>query len=498
MEYFLAIDAGTGSGKCLIFDREGTVRARAAEPWSYEVTPDPELPSVNWAAFDPQAFWATLCRCIRAALEQARVSPRQIAGVAATSQREACVFVGPNGTEVYAGPNIDARGFREGLEVLQSFGAERLYQATGHSAPFIFPLCRYLWYRKQGGAEVARILMMNDWIHWRLTGEFVAEPSNATESMLFDITRRTWSDEILDAFCIPRWILPEVHQPGEHVGEVRPEVGNDTGLMAGTPVFVGGADTQCSLLGAGALDPGVVGAILGTTTPIQAVTDQLQLDPQATLWAGCHVVPGRWVLESNAGDTGDAYRWLVELLGQQPSHEEARSQLEARAAACSDTSAMLFIGPSIFDVQRMALRRPGGILFPYPTLHVRPSAGEIARAFFESIAFAVRANLEQLERVLGGSSYRLILSGGMTRSPTLLRIVADVLGREIEVALEAESAALGCAILGASGGRVEGLRQTARAWVRHDIVQPSGAVEQYMTRYRKWRQLYEEFFHLEL
>lgn len=498
MEYFLAVDAGTGSGKCLIFDREGTLRARAAEPWSYEVTPDPELPSVKWFAFDPQAFWATLCRCMRTALEQAGVAPSEIAGIAATSQREACVFVGQNGTEVYAGPNVDARGFREGLEVLQSFGAERLYQATGHSAPFIFPLCRYLWYRKQGGAEVTRILMMNDWIHWRLTGEFVAEPSNATESMMFDIARRTWSDEILHAFGIPRSILPEVHQPGEQVGQVQPEVAKETGLMAGTPVFVGGADTQCSLLGAGVLDPGAIGATLGTTTPIQAVTEELCLDPQATLWAGCHVVPGRWVLESNAGDTGDAYRWLIELLGQNQSDETTRSRLEAWAEACPDTSAILFIGPSVFDIQRIALRRPGGILFPYPTLHVRPSAGEIVRAFFESIGFALRANLEQLERVLGGNTYRLILSGGMTRNPVLLRIVATVLGRSIEVALEAESAALGCAILTASGGRAERLRQTVRAWVRHDIVEPTGAVEQYTTRYQTWRRLYEEFFRLEL
>ncbi|MCX8071944.1 MAG: FGGY-family carbohydrate kinase [Candidatus Binatia bacterium] len=498
MDFFLAIDAGTGSGKCVVFDAHGKLRARAAEEWTYEVTPDPELPSVKWFSFNPNAFWATLCRCIRAAVEQAGAAPKDIAGIAATSQREACVFVDHRGIEVYAGPNIDARGFREGMDVLQVFGAERLYRITGHSAPFIFPLCRYLWYRKRSESEVSRILMMNDWIHWRLTGEFVSEPSNATESMLFDVAGRTWAAQILEAFSIPRSLLPDIRQPGEQAGNLRADVAETLGLLPGTPVFVGGADTQCSLLGAGVLDPGVVGATLGTTTPVQAVTDELCLDPQSSLWAGCHVVPDRWVLESNAGDTGDAYRWLIDLLrGDQP-HEVARTQLEAAAAACPDTSAILFVGPSVFDIQRIALRRPGGILFPYPTLHVRPSAKELMRAFFESVGFALRANLEQLERVLGTPPRRIVLSGGMTRNLALLRILADVLGRPLQVANEPESAALGCAILMASGGNLDKLRSTAQSWVQHQTLEPAPNCERYAARYETWRRLYEQFFDLEL
>ncbi|GIW44576.1 MAG: xylulokinase [Candidatus Binatia bacterium] len=498
MELFLTLDAGTGSGKCLLFDAKGGLRARATEPWGYEVSPDPELPSVKWFSFDPEKFWEALCRCIQAALRQAQAEPGRIVGVAATSQREACVFLDASGKEVYAGPNLDARGFREGLEVLQSFGAERLYRVTGHSAPFIFPLARYLWYRKGGGPPVRRILMMNDWIHWRLTGEFVSEPSNATESMLFDVGSRTWSDEILNAFEIPRSILPELCQPGEQAGRVSREAAKRTGLLAGTPVFVGGADTQCSLLGAGVIEPGAAGATLGTTTPIQVVTERLCLDPDANLWAGCHVIPERWVLESNAGDTGDAYRWLIELLGGGEEVEKARERLESAAAACSDPSAVLFVGPSIFEIHRLALRRPGGILFPYPTLHVRPSAGELVRAFLESVGFALRANLEQLARVVGGALGQIVLSGGMTRNPTLVRIIADILDQPIFVARQAESAALGCAILVASQGQTDRMRALSRAWVQLDTVEPTEGSQRYASRYATWRRLYEDFFQLEL
>src|SRR5262249_35265269 len=161
--------------------------------------------------------------------------------IAATSQREGCVFLDAHGAELYAGPNLDARAFMEGLDVLNTLGAERLYQITGHSAPFIFPIARYLWFRKHATAVVAHLLMINDWLTYRLSGELTAEPSNATESMLFDLRARTWSDEILSTFDISAQILPSMRRSGERVGTLTAAAAASTGLRAGTPVYVGGA-----------------------------------------------------------------------------------------------------------------------------------------------------------------------------------------------------------------------------------------------------------------
>src|SRR5262245_42925608 len=188
-------------------------------------------------SFDAEAFWQILARCVRAALGQAAVSPSDVIGVATTSQREGCVFLAGDGRELYAGPNLDSRGFMEGLEVLGSLGPQRLYAITGHSAPFIFPLARYLWYRKQGGEAVARILMINDWMSFRLCGAPTAEPSNASESMLFDFRAREWSEEILAHFEVPAGILPPIVASGAAIGTVRADAAAATGLRAGTPVF---------------------------------------------------------------------------------------------------------------------------------------------------------------------------------------------------------------------------------------------------------------------
>ncbi len=499
MDAFVALDAGTGGGKCVIFDRHARILGAHWEPWSYELRVDPEVPFVREFSFSAPAFWQTLCSCAHAALIKAALTPSDVVGIAATSQREGCVFLDAHGTEIYAGPNLDARAFRQGLEVLEVLGAQRLYQITGHSAPFIFPLARYLWFRAHGTTRVAHLLMISDWITYRLSGELCAEPSNATESMLFDLRARRWSEEILSTFRIPAAVLPVVRRPGEHVGALNPAAAAATGLHAGTPVFVGGADTQCSLLGAGAMAPGATAAILGTTTPVQTVVDRATFDPQANLWAGCHVVPDRWVLESNAGDTGGAYLWLLDLVsGGSPRHELYRlgDQLAAHAVGAPT---MMFIGPTVFNVMKMRFNRPGGMLFPFPVLHVRPDRAAFVRAFMESVGYTLRANLEQLTAVTGHDPAALTLGGGMTRSGVLTGIITDIAGLPVSVAEEAESAALGCAILIAANDDRDGLAGATRAMVRHKHIKPDPDTQaRYVAPYAKWRELYDALDELEL
>lgn len=499
MSAFLVLDAGTGGGKCVIFDATGKRLGAHREPWGYELRVNPDVPFVKEFSFQAPAFWEILSRCVRAAVTQAGIAAGEIAGIAATSQREGCVFLDADGNEIYAGPNIDARGFAEGIEILNTLGPERLYQITGHSAPFIFPLARYLWFRKHSTQRVAHVLMISDWLTYRLSGELATEPSNATESMLFDLKARDWSEEILSTFEVPRDILPPVRRSGERVGTLSKAAAAATGLQAGTPIFVGGADTQCSLLGAGAIDAGASAATLGTTTPVQTVTTHALFDPRASLWAGCHVVADRWVLESNAGDTGDAYLWLLDLINPQAPRDEVFRLGDQLAGECFGPPTMMFVGPTVFDLTQMRFNRPGGILFPFPAMHVRPDRATLVRAFLESIGFALRANLAQLAAVTGEPANVLTLSGGMTRSAILTRIVTDIVGVHVRVAEEPESAALGCAILMAAHGVPGEVTRRARTMVRHTPLEPHGERhEQYEAPYTKWRELYNRLGDTEL
>jgi sugar (pentulose or hexulose) kinase len=493
MPAYVTLDAGTGGGKCVIFDERGRVLGAHREPWSYDLGFNPELPFVKEFSFSAPAFWDILCRCVRAAVTQAGTDAAEVAGIAATSQREGCVFLDAHGDEIYAGPNLDARGFKEGIEILDRMGGERLYQITGHTAPFIFPLARYLWFRKHSTRTVSRLLMISDWLTYRLSGELAAEPSNATESMLFDLKRRCWSEEILSVFDIPRSVLPPLRCSGERVGTLTPAAAAAIGLKADTPVFIGGADTQCSLLGAGVVDAEETGATLGTTTPVQTVVSPVVLDPEANLWAGCHVVPDRWVLESNAGDTGDAYLWLLDLIGGGLPCEDLYRLGEQLAAGRFGPPTMMFVGPTVFNLLKMNPHRPGGILFAFPSVHARPDRGALVRAFMESVGYALRANLDQVARIRGRPATELTLSGGMSRSTVLTHVIADIVGVPVRVAEEPESAALGCAVLLAANGTKDGLPAAVRTMVRHRPVEPDTArQEEYEAPFAKWRDLYNQ------
>jgi autoinducer 2 (AI-2) kinase len=492
----LTLDAGTGSGRSVAFDLQGRPLASAQEPFEYRCFSDPAMPFLRGFDLDPDAFWGVLARCARAVMARLPAGTR-VRGVIATSQREGCVFLDQHGKVLYAGPNVDARAVAEGMEVQELIGSERLHAVTGHAPPYIFPLARYLWFRKHHDASRIRsLLMLNDWITYLLSGEHVAEHSNAGESMLYDVTRRDWSAELLAELAIPTAILPPLREAGSPAGTVTAGAAAATGIPRGTPVYVGGADTESALLGSGVHQTGQTGAVLGTTSPVQMVTDRPIIDAAAKLWTSCHVVPDRWVLESNAGDTGGAYRWLLELVcGGTDAAAHATAEAAMAAAEERTRQVVCHLGPVIFDLGDMSPFKPAALLFRFPLLHVdRPARGEILHGFIDSIAFAIRGNCEQLEAASRQRIPLLTVSGGMTQSPTLTRVLADTLGIPVAVGTVPESASLGSAILAAVGMGVHptiGDAVAAMTDVRR--VDPDGErMADYAERYRKWREIYDQ------
>jgi len=137
--------------------------------------------------------------------------------------------------------------------------------------------------------------------------------------------------------------------------------------------------------------------------------------------------------------------------------------------------------------------KPAGVLFRFPLLHVdRPNRGELLRSYIESVAFAIRGNCEQIAEVIGQPIPLLTVSGGMTQSPTLTRVLANTLGTPVDVASLAESASLGCAILAAVGAGAYGdVTEAVQAMTRVRRVDPEPASRaEYEDRYRKWREVY--------
>ena len=439
--YVAVLDAGTSSLRCFVFDARGRISSSRSEAWSYLATPDS---SPYAREFDTERVWQTACGLLQGAIQDARATPRQVAAVTATSQRQGVVFLDRDGREIYAGPNIDLRAVFEGGAIDEQMG-DRVYRTTGHTPSFLLAPAKLRWFQLQAPeayARIASVLPLADWLVFRLSGTLVSEPSLAAEAGLLDITRRQWCTDILDDLgLVGNGHIPVVGA-GEVAGGLREAISAETGIAAGTPVTLAGADTQCGLLGMGVWKERQAGIVAGWSAPLQMVTDQPRLAPARETWAGCHVTPKAWVLESGSGDAGDSYRWLADMLWGRGPGSFDDMDAEAASVPSGAEGTLAFLGPSRMDMGNVGLRQ-GGILFPVPMTVTQPDRGHLTRAAMEGIAYALRQNLQQAETIAGQAAKDIAVGGGMTRSSTWTEILVNVLGRPVRVSPTPQASALG-------------------------------------------------------
>jgi len=501
-EIVIVLDAGTGGGRAVAVDKTGKVRAYSYRQWSYFEPPGLEMIANE---FTPDEFRAIIAERCREVME--RIDPASVIAVTATSMREGCVFLDEDGRALYGGSNRDARGILYASEVEELLGKERVYTETGHWPPFLFMPARLYWFREDAPEirdKIAGALMINDWLIRWLSGKAVGEPTNAGESMLFNIDRREWSEEMLKAAGVDRSILPPVEPCGTVVGEITEAASNETDIPAGTSVVTGVADTQAGLLAGKVSEPGEVGIVAGSTAPLMMVVDKSVRDPEYRLWHACHALPDKWVAESNTGDAGLIYRWYVErhygaMAPEGTSPYDAIEEL-AEDAGLGAWGARAFLGPMIWDLKSVTLSAKSGLFLTYPVGGENSSPGVFARAILENVAFALRGNLDQVKEVTGITPTRFALAGGMTRSKVFCEVVANVLGAPVEVVPEPEATAVGCAIMAfAAKGVYPGVEAAMEAMVG-DIkaIEPDeDDQDEYTDIYEEWLEEYPKMMGLD-
>lgn len=501
---FAVLDFATGGGKCVIFDAAGRCVARVRRPWKFTPAPHEHDALTPGQSFDPATSWSLLAECAREALASAEeihgIAAGDIAGISTTSLRLGTVLLDEQKREIYCGPNMDGRGFAGALSILESLDRSTVAGITGHWPPFLSSAARLVAYRDMDGAsDPAWALSLSDWLAFRLSGTLAAEPSNSGETFFLDIRTRNWSREMLAACGSGPALLPQLVEPGTRIGEVTPEATAATGFATGTPVFAGGADSQCALLAAGAVDHAHGAIILGTTAPVMVAADHACIEPDGALWAGCHVLEDRWTLESNAGETGRGWEWLLDLFGFEG--EEGFQRLEEELLAAERTMpetgeeiVFAFAQPQVFDLDHYNPARMLGFGFrPRPVSgSAGPTRGELLLAYLRNLGFALRANLERLDPHFSGGVRSVTLAGGMSRSAAVQRQLARLLPAPVTVTAEADASPLGAAILASVGSGVhsdvtsalESMTSTRPVEVDPTFKPGDDAA------YAKWRELY--------
>jgi len=449
---FLAIDAGSGSVKTFLVSPRGVIIRRSEINWDRE----------TWTA---ETGWAMIVNAVkRLEISSSKIN---VLGVSVTSMREEFILVDDRQKEIKY--HLSSESNAHGEKTLERYGVQ-MYDESGH-----WPVPNWIagavlpWINETHPELLERtssVLMLSDWVNHKLTGETYTDGSSACETALFDVRNDDWSWSIIGELNLPSSIFPEVKTNSSRIGEITEKIAQITGLPHGTSVFMGGADTQCGLLGMG-IKENEVAAVGGTTTPVQMITDSPVFDEKRRTWTNSHVTGNDWVLESNAGYTGRAVRWARDEHGFIDYQQLNR---EAELIPVGSNGVLSYLGCHIFDSgpTYWEMDKLGDL--PVPQIITGKeiyNKAELARSILESNSYAVKGNMEQLEEISGAGFEFIKFCGGNSNSDLWMQIQADVLGIPVKIPETRDGTAIGTAILAAVGsGYYESTRDAVSEMVR--------------------------------
>lgn len=346
--------------------------------------------------------------------------------------------------------------------------------------------------------SIRKILTIDSWIVYKLTGRLVIDSTSASATQLMDIKTKNWSEIILSECEISKDILPTIIESGTVVGEITAEIKKDLGINENISITLAGADSQSALLGCGALEIGDIVIIAGSTMPIMQVVDQPILDPEKRIWTGSYLEKEKWVVESNAGPAGSIYSWFItnfikKINPLDDPYSKFDDLVKSRDLGGNDVYADL--GIQIFNSQKMTEINKSMFVFPQISISLDSEIGidSFSQALLENLAFAIKGNIHQILEVTGKKSNRFFVVGGLSRSNMLVKIIANVLNKSI-VLVDPESTLLGgiLSCLVASGAysnydSVINLISNKKIYITPDEKQAI----LYEGCYRHWKELYD-------
>jgi autoinducer-2 kinase len=502
-ELLLAIDAGTGSCRAVVFSADGEQVAIGQREYSHPQWPGAEGSQV----FETERNWGLICECIREALAVAPAGADGVKAVSATSMREGMVLYDARGDEIWACPNVDSRAGEQASELIRGGEAQEIFEQSGDWVSITAP-ARLLWiarHQPEVFASIAHLGMLGDWILTRLSGEFVTDPSLGSSSGMFKLSDRDWSDRVLQICGLDRSVFPPVIDSGTVIGSVTPKAAAESGLRAGTPVVTGGADTQLALLGLGVATPGRFTIVGGSFWQHTVVLDQPLIDPLGRLRTLCHTVPGRWMMEGIGFYCGLVMRWFrdafCELECAQAKREgvDVYDVLERNSAELPPGANGVFgIFSNLMQANRWVHASPGFVGFDVGN-PARAGRAECFRAIEESAAYVSRGHLQIVEEVAEIDVREAVLTGGAAKGTVWPQIIADTLSLPVRIPVVKESTALGAAIYaGVGAGLYDDAAVTAGRLARFErtVVPRPAAVTAYDELFHRWSELYRRSLEL--
>ncbi len=480
--HILALDQGTTSTRAIIFDSSSRPVATSQLP--IDVT----FPRPGWVEQDPTQIWERTVEVIRIAIAEARLSLSDIAAIGITNQRETSVLW-DRATGRPLAPAIVWQS-RQSAPVIQRWrnaGHEpRVRAITGLVLDPYFSASKIVWAMEQD-AQIRRAMeagtvafgTIDSWLVWNLTGgEHLIDVSNASRTMLFDIHKLTWSDELLETFGVPRSILPRTVPSAGEAARTSKEFG-------GVPVAGIAGDQHAALFGQACFQTGQAKNTYGTGSFLlmnAGRTAPVSSHGLLTTIGSSFGDRTTYALEGAILVSGSAVQWLRDGLGIIDSSDD----MEPLARSVPDAGGVVFVpalaGLGAPDWDERARGTIVGITRGTTRAH-------IARATLEAIAFQVGDVLRSMEADTGLPTAELRVDGGAARNDLLLQFQADVSGVPVMRSAVQETTALGAAWLAGIGvGLWSGTDEVSGLWRGDRTFEPSMSADEREARTVIWRE----------
>ena len=482
---WLGIDVGTGGSRALLVDERGAVRAGYTAPHE-----EMHMERPLWAEQRPGNWWDAVADAVRGVLAKAGVSGADIKGVGLSGQMHGLVILDADNQVIR--PSLiwcDQRSQAQVDFVNAKVGRDKVLEYTANPVLTGFTLPKLLWVRDNEPANFARVkkmLLPKDYVRFKLTGEFASEVSDASGTSVFDVVKRRWSYEMMDALGLDRSILPRCYESSEITGMITAEAAARTGLAAGTPVVGGGGDQASSAVGNGIVEEGIVSCTLGTSGVVFAHMEKVAYDPAGRVHTFCHAVRDKWHVMGVTQGAGLSLQWFRNQLAPGTDYDA----LTAEAANSPAGAQGLFWLPYLMGERTPHL--DATIRGGWIGLTARHKRADLIRAVIEGVSYSQRDCLDIIED-LGVAVNSVRVSGGGAQSAFWRRLLAGILHKRVVTLETQEGSAYGAALLALAGtGAFSNVPEVCRAAVREtDSISPdAGEAAFYEKAHRVYQAMY--------
>lgn len=451
-EYILSHDLGTSGNKAAIYDANGKLKGSLL--FEYPT----HHPHSGWVEQNPTDWWQAVCNSTLRLLEMTKIPPGAISCVSFSAQMMGCLLVDKAGEPlrnmlIWA----DTRSSKQEKLMVDLLGMEQVYRTTGHRASASYSAAKLLWI-KENEPDIYRrahkMLHVKDYIVWKLTGVYCTDYSDASGTNLLDINKKEWSDTFLSELGIDRSLLPDIFASTHIAGCVTEAAARLTGLLAGTPVVIGGGDGSCACVGAGVVREGRAYSILGSSSWISMASKKPVFDQEMRSFNWIHLDPELYTPCGTMQAAGYSYSWYKNILCKE----------EAALADAAGISTYEYLNEHL-DISHPGA---GGLIYlPYLLgersprwnhdakgafvgLSATTTKADMTRAVLEGVGYNLRMILEilnQKETIEG-----ITMIGGGAKGEGWIQILADIWQRPLYLPEYLEEAtSMGAAVCGGVG-----------------------------------------------